>query len=133
MNHGGAPLFSPSQVGIATAMGTPLAGLAVIVINYLRIGKRQNALSIFLLGSALLIALLVIKALAFSWVPGFIQFLIMITAMHFIAEKLQGGIFSCHLANGGIKSSLFSLLFWSLFVPTSLFLFVFGATYVLYV
>ena len=115
MNQGRATLFSHRQVGIATFLGTPLCGLSLIAINYVRIGQYGKAISSFILGMISLCILYVMSATVLSWVPALIQFLLAVLAMHFIAKRMQEAIFIENLAYGGKKSGLLALWFWSFF------------------
>jgi len=130
LSHGRLALFSPRQVGIATCLTTPLGGLSLIAINYVRIGQVAEAICTLFGGIVLLLILIITSDLAFSWVPGFIQFLVMVIAMHFLAEKLQGDIFIENLSIGGHKSGLLDLWFWSIFIPVAFCIFMFGLIYI---
>ncbi len=130
MSHGRLALFSPRQVGIATCLPTPLGGLSLIAINYVRIGQVAEAICTLFGGIVLLLILIITSDLAFSWVPGFIQFLVMVIAMHFLAEKLQGKIFIENLSIGGHKSGLLDLWFLSIFIPVSFCICLFGLIFI---
>lgn len=85
------PLYSPLQVGLATLLGWPIAGSALLSANYRKLGDRDAASMVFflgMLGTAMLMSLLFIlprsagSAAALIGMPAF--------GMYLIAGSAQG-------------------------------------------
>jgi len=102
-------LYSTKAVGLATFLGAPLAGAAVIAINYRRLGRKRTAwraLALGFVGTGAIIAMAL--AVPDSWprsvayAPSLVGFLAMLT----IADSLQGRDLKEHARRRGDKASL---------------------------
>ena len=95
------PLFSPGQVGGATFLGGPLAGVWLMATNYARLRRpraaRWTAIAGVVLTAAYLgLALFLPESIprAMIWLPGL---LVMLS----LARQLQGSAFADHVQRGG--------------------------------
>ena len=102
-------LYSTKAVGLATFLGAPLAGAAVMAINYRRLGRKRaawRALTLGVLGTGAITAIAL--AVPDSWprsaayAPSLVGFLAMLT----IADSLQGPDLKEHARRRGDKASL---------------------------
>lgn len=119
-------LYSPAQVGLATLLGTLLAGCILLTANYRRLGKITCAvltLTAGFFGTALgFIYLITTKTekgqlfdhlLSLSWATGesslpfeiALVWVMIATAMFATAMIIQGRTYQSHLAQGGRKQS----------------------------
>ena len=97
-------LFDPTSVGIAAFLGTPIAGTALMALNYRRVGKPRQALWTFVIGVT--VTLLV---LAFGYlVPAAASTVIAVTlfvATYNAAKSMQATMINQHLEHGGQLAS----------------------------
>ena len=93
LDQGRLTLFSPTQVGIATCLTTPLGGLSLLAINYVRVGKYLKAIATLIGGTFLLLLISSLYDITLDWLPVFIPFVISVMVMHYLADKLQGKLF----------------------------------------
>jgi len=93
-------LYSPAAVGLATFLGSPLAGTVFMAINYRRLGKTGAAvcaLVVGLLATVILVALGVVTQSSAGVGIGIAGFL----GTLFAAKALQGPTVEQHQAAGG--------------------------------
>jgi hypothetical protein len=98
-------LFSPRDAGLATFMGGPLGGAAIIAMNYGRLGRASERLFTCLGGG---FATLLIFGLSFVLPDSFpaLGLNLGITfAAWAIAKSLQQTDYDAHLSRGGRKAS----------------------------
>lgn len=103
-------LYSPGHVALATFLGTPLAGAAVLALNEERLGRRNAALVTILLGA---IGTAVILGIAFVLpdnIPASPFNLLQFVTLVIIARHRQGELVKRHYAAGGKKASAWSAL-----------------------
>jgi uncharacterized membrane protein AbrB (regulator of aidB expression) len=103
------PLYRPSAVTLATLIGSPIAGLIVMSINYRRLGRPRAA---WLALAAIPAFCCLVAALALitpddlprlaSFAPGIVFLLAMMVA----ADTLQGRAIKQHRRRGGRTGSL---------------------------
>lgn len=99
-------LYDTTAIGIAAFFGAPIAGTALMAINYRRLGQHKNAVSIFLAG-LLVTAVACVAAAVFNlpqWVTGAIPILLF-TVTYQLGKNLQGPIIDRHINQGGELSS----------------------------
>jgi hypothetical protein len=99
-------LYDTTAIGIAAFFGAPIAGTALMAINYRRLGRHKDAVAIFLAGLLVTVAVCVLAAV-FSlpqWVTGAIPILLF-TVIYQLGKNLQGPIIARHINQGGELSS----------------------------
>jgi len=97
-------LFDTTSVGIAAFLGAPIAGTALMAVNYRRLGKNSAALIAIASGVAATAAAILIGTrvpATYSTVPAIALFV----GTYNAAKSLQGKIVSDHVARGGRLSS----------------------------
>jgi hypothetical protein len=97
-------LYTPGAVGLATFLGSPIAGTVVMAINYKRLGNRSAAGKALALGFVGTVALGTVAALlpqALSLAPSIGAWV----GMNSIAKSLQGEVVEEHTSRGGQLAS----------------------------
>lgn len=97
-------LYDTTAIGIAAFFGAPIAGTALMAINYRRLGRHKDAVTIFLAG---LLVTAAVAAALFNlpqWVTGAIPILLF-TVTYQMGKNLQGPIIARHINQGGELSS----------------------------
>jgi hypothetical protein len=102
----GLSLFSTQAVGIATFLGSPLAGCVILAINYHRLGRTGCALVAMLCGGLVTAALIGFGFALSDQTPGFLLAFLPLVLMMKLARSLQGEIIDRHLLVGGKVVSL---------------------------
>lgn len=98
-------LFSPTHVGVATFLGSPLAGAIIMAVNYARLGRAQAARTAVVLG-AIGTGLLVAVGFALpDEVPSSGLGIAGLAVMSLVARKMQSAAFEEHIRRGGKKAS----------------------------
>jgi hypothetical protein len=120
-------LFDANAVGLATIFGTPVAGSALMALNYRRMGQARKAAIALILGIAVTgVAILV------GWnLPHTVSSpigLILLLATARMARSLQGPAVMDHVQRGGRLGSkwvafglgvtICAVIFLSVFIPT---------------
>lgn len=100
------PLYSPGAVGLATFVGAPVAGAAIMAMNYRRLGRPAAANKVILWGVAGTAALIALGFALGNHAPGIPLAFVPVAVMLQLARSLQGGAFSQHKAAGGKVASL---------------------------
>lgn len=121
-------LFDDNAVGLATILGTPVAGSALMALNYRRMGQTRRAAIALILGIAV-----TGLAILFGWnLPHTVSspialILLFITAR--IARSLQGTAVIDHVQRGGRLGSKWVAFGLGAGICAVIFLSVFMATY----
>jgi hypothetical protein len=122
-------LFDSTSVGIATFLGTTVAGATLMAINYRRLGKGSNAIVAFVGGVA---ALGLVVGFGYL-IPSYASTGVgvgLVLAMREIAKSLQGKAVEEHVRDGGELGSRWIAsgigLAWLAIAATVFFLFVYG-------
>jgi hypothetical protein len=97
-------LFDSTSVGIATLLGSALAGATLMAINYRRLGKATEAVMAMIIAAAAVALVIGVG----SWVPATASsavaiLLVMVTRS--IASRLQGAAIERHVNEGGELAS----------------------------
>lgn len=100
-----AALYTPNQVALATFLGTPLGGAAVMAINEHRLGRKSGVVKTMLLGLVGTIALLGIGFVLPDNFPSFPIAIGNIMAMRVVAQRRHGELVHRHCAAGGQRAS----------------------------
>ncbi len=106
----GDPLFTDSQVALATFFGSPIAGFIVLAINERRMGRGDQIAKMIGLGvvaSAFVIGLALVLP---SEMPGFIVTLGYVFGMREGARRWQGEEIMARLSNGTPKGSYWAMV-----------------------
>lgn len=96
-------LFSQQQVGLATFLGSPLAGSFLMALNYHRVGQKSKSIRCFIIGA---IATTILTMFSYSipkvgvWFPFAILFIVIKCY-----EKFQNSLYKQHLLDGGKQGS----------------------------
>ncbi len=126
-------LFDANAVGLATLLGSPVAGTSLMAVNYRRLGQAGKALTAVIVGIAVtgLVILL-------TWnIPRGVTFpiaLALVFAIKRSAQSLQGSALQKHTQEGGRLGSrwtafklgtgflvgLVALVFLAVFIPSSM-------------
>lgn len=104
----GAPryrLFSPGQATWAGFLGTPIAGCALLALNYRRLGQAALAITILLFGALASFLYLGLSVVLTTPGRGTLIAICSTVWIYAIAAKLQGSDFRGHLNSGGRRSS----------------------------
>lgn len=100
------PLYSPGAVGLATFIGSPIAGTAVMAINYRRLGRSGSATKAVVWGLVATAALLALSFALSSHATGLPLAIVPVVIMLQLARSLQGPTFDRHKAAGGPVASM---------------------------
>lgn len=108
-NHTGSnyALYKVSGVGLATFIGTPLAGGIILSINYKRLGKfseSRKSIIFSLLGTLALLFLAVLIPDDLH-VPNTVFSVVPIVVMIMLAKQLQEAEINRHISTGGAIAS----------------------------
>jgi hypothetical protein len=98
-------LYDVGAVGVATLLGTPVAGSILMALNYRRLGKTRAAVMTFLAG----IGVTVFDIAAFFFLPGAWRWalpLVGVLTTFYFAIKVQGPLVKQHVSQGGKRGSL---------------------------
>jgi hypothetical protein len=93
-------LFSPRAVAIATLVGTPAAGAALMAVNYGRMGRVGRGVSAMMAGLAVT-AMAIWIGMVSARVADWLMALALVVGMRLTAEGLQGKALERHLREGG--------------------------------
>lgn len=105
-NVPGYRLYDTTAIGIAAFFGAPVAGAALMAINYRRLGQHKNAVTIFLAG-LLLTAVVCVVAVVFNlpqWVTGVIPVTLFVVTYQ-VGKAAQSPLIAQHIKHGGQLSS----------------------------
>lgn len=99
-------LYDTTAIGIAAFFGAPIAGTALMAINYRRLGQHKNAVTIFLAGLLVTTAVCVIAAVFNlpQWAVGAIP-IVLFTVTYQLGKAAQGPLITRHVNQGGQLSS----------------------------
>lgn len=111
--------YSPNGVGIATFIGSPLAGAIVLALNYRLLRRPGAAWGVMAIGIAGMVALFAAVVQMPDTAPSLGVPLSI--GMYFLAKQLQGKQFAQHVAAGGKQGSSWYAAGIGV-VPTALFL-----------
>ena len=93
-------LFNADSVGLATFLGTPIAGTILMAMNSLRLGKGSNAAAVLAVGLLVTVPALVLGPLIPQGVSVGIGFGFFLAA-RMAAKALQGPAVEQHVLHGG--------------------------------
>src|SRR5580700_8363532 len=93
-------LYSPQAVGLATFLGAPVAGTAIMALNYRRLGRPASAIKAMACGIFGTAALIGLAFALPAHAPGFLIALVPIVIMIQLAKSLQGEVFDRHKLAG---------------------------------
>jgi hypothetical protein len=102
-------LFSPRAVAIATLVGTPAAGSALMVVNYRRMGRVGRGVAVGLAGLAVTATAIWIGMVS-ARVADWLMALALVVGMRLTAEGLQGKAVERHLREGGRREPVWLAL-----------------------
>jgi len=117
-----APLYSIRGIVIGTILGSLAAGVLMISLNYLALGRANLAKSVGLAGVAIFLAFIgltfllpqtLAMALLFSAIQAFIAY--------FLVDRLQGPVIAYHTEHGGPMHSSVRAALVGFLTGTSLF------------
>jgi hypothetical protein len=103
-----APLYGSRGIIIGTILGSLAAGVLMVSLNYLALGRANLAKSVGLAGIAVFLAFLGVTFL----VPQTLGVALLLSAVqafiaYFLVDRLQGEAITYHIAHGGpMHSSL---------------------------
>ena len=96
-----APLYSVRGIIIATILGSLAAGVLMIAMNYLALGRANLAKSVGLAGVAIFLAFIGITLLLPQTLGIALLFTVaQATLAWFVADRLQGAAISYHIEHG---------------------------------
>jgi hypothetical protein len=98
-------LYDPTAIGIATFLGTPLAGSALMALNYKNLEKPKLAVWTVVIGIVATALLLVIAFILPDNFPGTGLSLGALLATVVVAKKSQGSLIEAHQQAGGKMGS----------------------------
>lgn len=94
------PLFRVSGIGLATFLGTLLAGGILLAMNERALGRPQRALPVLLLSLVAMAAMVAVPALLPEDLPAITFWLPPLVAMVLLARQLQGAAIDARIAAG---------------------------------
>jgi hypothetical protein len=97
-------LFDSTSVGIATLLGSALAGATLMAINYRRLGKATEAVIAMIIAAA---AMAIVIGVG-SWVPATASSavaILLVVLTRSIANQVQGAAIERHVNEGGELAS----------------------------
>jgi hypothetical protein len=99
--HTGVPLYSLRGIVIATILGSIAAGVLMIALNYVALGRANLAKSVGLIGIGVFLAFIGITLL----LPQTLAVAVLFTAgqalvAYFVADRLQGPAINYHREHG---------------------------------
>jgi hypothetical protein len=97
-------LFDSTSVGLATFFGTPIAGTALMALNYRRLGKGSKAIAAFAVGLAVTILVMLWGSQRSSGLSTGAGIGLLVAIIN-IAKALQGAAVDDHLRQGGKLAS----------------------------
>ncbi len=119
-------LFDSNAVAIATFFGTPVAGGALMALNYRRLGQGQKA-AITLMITMALTALVILVAWNLPQGASLPIGLALLFGMRWSARSLQGDAIKNHIERGGqlaskgiafgVGAAAFAVIFLAVFIP----------------
>ena len=132
-----APLYTTRGIIIATILGSLAAGVLLIALNYLALGRANLAKSIGLTGVAIFLGFIGITFLLPQTLGVALLFTVGQTLLAwFVADRLQGAAIAYHTAQGhpmhtSVRAALVGFLtgttlFFVLIVLTSLYMMITG-------
>ena len=98
-------LFSPRTVAIATLVGTPAAGAALMAVNYVRLGRVGRGVAALMVGLAVT-AVAVWIGMVSVRVADWLMAVALVVGMRLTAEGLQGKALERHLREGGRREAV---------------------------
>lgn len=97
---GERPLFRVSGIGLATFLGTLLAGGILLAMNERALGRPQRALPVLLLSLVATVAMVATASLLPEDVPSIVFSLPPLLAVVLLARQLQGAAIDARIAAG---------------------------------
>jgi len=97
-------LFDSTSVTIATFLGSPVAGTALMALNYQRLGKKINAIAVLAIGIAVTGAAVAFGSKVPTSAGTGLGFLLLL-ATRSLAQYLQGAAIERHVHQGGQLAS----------------------------
>lgn len=123
----GYRLFDTTSMGIAAFFGSPVAGTALMAINYRRLGRPRQAVLTFAAGiTGTAAAVSISEFLGSPSYMGTVGAVTLFTITYQIAKTLQGPAIERHIQQGGKLSSRWAALGLSILVSAALFTVVFS-------
>jgi hypothetical protein len=102
-------LYTHKAVGLATFFGTPIAGTALMAMNYSRLGRKRLAwwaIGLGLLGTIVTFAIAMVVPTSWPLPLQLVPALVGLFAVMAIAESLQGKDVKQHVRRGGDNASM---------------------------
>lgn len=124
-------LYSPGHVAWASFLGSPLAGGAVLALNYLRLRKSKAGVIALLAGSILTVGLMMLAFLLPEDFPSSPIPIAYTIGMYQVTKLLQGDEYRQHLSRGGDKGSAWVATGIGILSLLILLIFLFGALLVM--
>jgi len=128
-------LYDTTSIGIAAFWGSPIAGTALMAINYRRLGQHKQATWTLVAGLAGTAAAIAIGVAFLPQIPSYIQVVlpvILFVITYQTGKALQGPIVQRHVAQGGELSSRWAAFGLSIVVTAALVAVIFGGFYAYY-
>ena len=94
-------LYGPTDVGIATFLGSPVAGSIIMAMNYKRLGKSSAAVGVIVFGVILTVTMIVIGGLIPARGASLGLCIGALAGMIALTKQLQGPALEAHRAAGG--------------------------------
>ncbi len=98
-------LYSPRQVGIATFLGSPMAGCWLLGANFAATDEHERRRNALLAGVAATITLLLVSFMLPENFPSIVLPIASTFVLQDRAKRLQGDRFDEHIARGGGQHS----------------------------
>lgn len=99
-------LYSPGATGLATFLGGPIAGTAIMAMNYRRLGRSASATKTILWGVLGTAGLIALSFAIGNRAPGLSLAIVPVVVVLQLARSLQGETFSRHKVAGGKVASM---------------------------
>jgi hypothetical protein len=93
-------LFDSTAVGIATFLGSPVAGTGLMALNYKRLGKKNNAIATLAIGVAVTGVAIAFGGRIAAYATTGVAFGLFLATLN-VARSLQGPTVEQHVERGG--------------------------------
>ena len=100
------PLFSRAGVTLATFLGSPLAGTAVLALNYRRLNQPRLARLSLVWGVVSTIVIVIVAFLLPEKFPSIAISAAYTYTMYNVATSLQWRTYTSHVERGGARASI---------------------------
>lgn len=93
-------LYDTTSIGLATFFGSPIAGTALMALNFQRLGQTGKAKLTFAIGVAITVLVMSLGWLIPSYGTGTVAIVLVVATVN-TARSLQGDAFYKHIVKGG--------------------------------